>query len=450
MLAALLLAFPLALVGGPIDAPEDGVRFDPPPLELGADLREDWDDLWRRFQDRNGRPDPQGPLLQPSPELQRSEFELTRAVADHPLPLERDWALRTRGARLWINSNDEFSFFNELRIKERIPMGKVGALGIRFDRAEYAGIHSSMLRLDFAFPDIAGSGAFIEVRPTARFEKTDLDLELIVGWQRARLARVSARAFFFDPFNNASDGLAQARDAELELRVVQRNLSAGVSTELELFITPALRAELFFGGVVPSRRTLEYADEAEVDLARTQSALLGGAWIEWALPWAPVWVGASGTLVGTRQVDENFDGAVLDIVPERELRARAYVLAHLFEGTRGELTVELSGTHRRTRLPRHESAQGSATRDHSWLALLRATWMPTRMFGLELTYLTLDRRAEGTGDLPIRLSETNHRLSTRFAFAFNPHVRLTFGVGWDLDGRDGPYDQGGMTLTARW
>ena len=124
--STLALVLALGPFGSDVGAPEDGERFAPPTLEPGYDLHDSWDDLWRRFQDRNGRPDPHGPLLQPAPELQRSEYELTLAVAEHPLYLERDWNRRTRGARVFIHSDDEFSFFNEVRAKERIPMGRVG------------------------------------------------------------------------------------------------------------------------------------------------------------------------------------------------------------------------------------------------------------------------------------------------------------------------------------
>ena len=109
---SLLLAFGPG-GGSEVGAPEDGLRFSPPPLELGYDHHERWDNIWRRFLDRNGRPDPHGPLLQPSPELQRAEYELPLMVAEHPLYLDRDWNRRTRGARVFIHSDDEFSFFNE-------------------------------------------------------------------------------------------------------------------------------------------------------------------------------------------------------------------------------------------------------------------------------------------------------------------------------------------------
>ena len=47
---------------------------------------------------------------------------------------EADWNTRQRGARVYINSDDEFSFFNRVRIKERVPMGRVGAFALRYDR----------------------------------------------------------------------------------------------------------------------------------------------------------------------------------------------------------------------------------------------------------------------------------------------------------------------------
>jgi hypothetical protein len=448
-----LAAFLLALTLGPpqdVGAPEDGVRFAPPPLVEGWDMREQWDGVWRRFEDRHGRPQDHGPLLQWSPELQRAEYELALVAAEHPLVLERDWNRRTRGARVFLHSDDEFSFFNGLRMKENVRMGKVGALGLRFDRLELREIHSSLFRLTFAFPNIAGSGAFIEVRPVARFEKPDLDVEVAAGWARPGIARITGRLFSFDTFNNASDALAKARDAEQEIRVLQRNASLGSALELEVFAIPNIRAQMFLGAVMPSRSLLDYADPWIVDFHRTQSALLGGMWVEWRIPRLPVQVGGSMQMISTRQTDVDLHGNLLSETPERELRSRAYLLARLGRGTVGDTTIELSASYRDDHMPNHRSQYGSVFRDRSILGLARATWMPTRVFGLELSYIGLDRMAEGIGELAPFLTETNHRLVTRFAFAFDPHVRITFGVGWDLDDRANPYDQGGMTLSARW
>ena len=455
-MVGLALAFVLALgpFGSDVGAPEDGLRFEPPPLEPGWDLHESWDDIWRRFQDRNGRPDPHGPLLQPAPELQRAEYELPLAVAEHPLWFERDWNRRTRGARIFIHSDDEFSFFNEVRAKERIPMGRVGALGLRYDRLELREVRSSMFQLAFAFPDIRGSGAFVEIKPVARFEKPDLDIELAVGWARPELGRVQLRVFSLDTFNDASDALAANRDSPQELRVIHREPSFGLAAEGELFAIRGIRTALYVGGVIPARMSYYYADEAITDREREQSAALGGAWLEWAVPRSPVLLGAAATRVSTRQVDHNFDGAIIDWVREHESRARAYALVRLDDDVianfLGSLTLELVGSWRLTQLPDHIAENGSVPRDRSWMGMLRGNWMPTRVFGVELGYLVLDRAAEGQGELADFLTQTNHRLSTRIALAFDPHVWITFGVGWDMDELEHPYDQGGMTLTGRW
>jgi hypothetical protein len=437
-----------------VGAPEDGVRFDPPALEPGYDLYESWNDVWRRFQDRNGRPDPRGPLLQPSPELQNPEYELTLAVAQHPLYLERDWNRRTRGARVFIHSDDEFSFFNRVQAKERIPMGRVGALGLRYDRLELREIHSSMFQLAFAFPDIRGTGAFVEIRPVARFEKPDLDIEVAFGWARPERGRVQMRVFSFDPFNNATDALAVNRSTPQELRVVARAPSFGLAAEGELLALRSVRASLYLGGVIPARQSYYYADSERFNHEREQSALLGGGWLEWAVPRSPVLLGASAVVVETRQKDHNFEGAILDWVREHETRARVYALARLdkqvIDKFLGSMTIELAGNYRLTELPQHTSTWGAIPRDRSWMGFVRANWMPTRVFGLELGYFVLDRLAAGDNELAGFLTGTNHRLSTRFSLAFAPHVWITFGVGWDLDDPDRPYDQGGMTLTGRW
>ncbi|KIG14386.1 hypothetical protein DB30_06861 [Enhygromyxa salina] len=453
------LALSLLLALGPQSAPEDGVRFAPPPIEHGFDLRENWDDLWRRFEDRHGRPDPRGPLLQPAPELQRPEYELTLAVAEAPLYLQRDWNRRTRGAQMFLHSDDEFTFFNQVRLKEQTPIGPIGAFGIRYDRRELREVQSSLVQLSFAFPDIRGTGLFVEIRPIARLEKPDLDVDFAVGWARPSLGSVRTRVFVLDPFNNASDALAQNRANTQDLRVVQRNPSIGLSAEAEVFVLPSLRAQAFFGGLLPSRSSYYYStlledEQGKFDVEREQSALLGGGWLEWAARRAPVRVGVSATSVRTHQHDFDAGGARLRRLPERETRARAYLLLHLDAETvgrfLGQLDLEFAGSTRLTELPAHVSEFGAVPRDQSWLGMVRAQWLPTRTFGLELGYFVLDRQAEGDSELSAYLSETNHRLSTRFSLAFDPYVRLTFGVGWDLDDASNRYDQGGMTLIARW
>jgi hypothetical protein len=172
------------------------------------------------------------------------------------------------------------------------------------------------------------------------------------------------------------------------------------------------------------------------------------------LPRVPLWLGASATFVGALQTDHDEAGALLDWVPERETRARAYLLMHLDPDNMGRffgrLDLVLAGSYRHTALPTHTSEYGAIPRDSSWLGMLRAQWMPTRTFGLELGYFLLDRQAEGNNELSAYLTSTDHRLSTRFALAFDPYVRITFGVGWDLDDAGNRYDQGGMTLIARW
>jgi hypothetical protein len=330
----------------------------------------------------------------------------------------------------------------------------VGALGMRYDRLELREIKSSMFQLAFAFPDIRGTGAFVEIRPVARFEKPDLDIELAVGWAQPDRGRAQVRVFSLDTFNDASDALALNRDSPQELRVLHREPQFGLAAEGELFAIPGIRAALYVGGVIPARMSYYYAAPELTDHDRKQSAVLGGAWLEWAVPHSPVLLGAAATRVDTRQIDHNFQGLLIDWVVEHETRARAYALVRLDDEVianfLGSLTIEAVGSYRLTQLPEHNTEHGAVLRDRSWMGLLRANWMPTRVFGLELGYLVLDRAADGAGPLPPFLTETNHRLSTRFALAFDPHVWITFGVGWDLDDLGHPYDQGGMTLTGRW
>ena len=70
--------------------------------------------------------------------------------------------------------------------------------------------------------------------------------------------------------------------------------------------------------------------------------------------------------------------------------------------------------------------------------------MPTTVFGLELGLMgVVHPEQEGSEE-----SKAGHetRLITRFVLSMD-HVWTAFGVAWDLDEGDGPYDGGGMTMT---
>ena len=78
-----------------------------------------------------------------------------------------------------------------------------------------------------------------------------------------------------------------------------------------------------------------------------------------------------------------------------------------------------------------------------WLA--QGVWMPIPVFGVEIGLMGVIQPEQDGSEAVGTRHET--RLTTRFVL-FLGNVWTAFGVGWDLDEGDGPYDGGGMTMTV--
>ena len=127
------------------------------------------------------------------------------------------------------------------------------------------------------------------------------------------------------------------------------------------------------------------------------------------------------------------------VIPEYTTRLDAWALADLpgpvhLEASVYRLTVD-------GRLDPARDLTGGETR---WLTGLRAVWMASPAVGLELGLMRSDRSVHG--DPAGRLEGTDHRLLTRCVLPIGDNVWTRFGVGWDLDPRDGRYDGGGLTM----
>ncbi len=468
MLATVLCPMLFAWGGGPggatadpwagaSAADDDARRFAPMNRVYGYSMQEEWATLWRRILDRHGRADEMGPLYQPRIDLDRREYPLTLAVADFPMRWERDWAVRNRGARFWMHSDDEFFFLNRVQIKEQVPMGRVGAMGFRYDRVEGRTVQSSLFRLDFRFPDIRDTGAFVELRGYLRAAKPDLDLEAVVG-QDFAWGRVMARGIVFDPIVNASDALVKARNGEVERRLHQENLAFGWSLEAQTRSWHGLRAEGYLGNVVPNRLRVEYADFApdpEGDFYKEQSGILGGGLLEYGRGWRGgarkkryrMHVGAGTTLIATEhRVDfDDFERADID-APERRAEVKLWWLAHFPH----DIDAQVMGRYTRSKLGLVPGLDyRRADLDRQWFAEARATWMFTRPFGMELGYSILERRIEGDERLQ-PIAGLDNRALVRFVLRLQNWFWCSFGAGFDLDRGNEPYDQAGMTMILRW
>lgn len=402
--------------------------------EPGYSLLDEWEALWRRVVDRSGRPDPDGPIQQRFPGDLYPEYELDMAVPAFPLRLERAWTEMPSGARVWVQSLDEFQLATRAQIKTRAPLGRSWRIGVAFDRLETRTAQSDLVRIDFAWDPPCGPFVWMSAYP--RLEKDDSDVTAAVGWRDPGLGEARLRVFALDPFTNASTALAESRDAELERSVKQVDLPIALAAEAISRSWRGWRGELYAGGVLPQTTRVRLADEAG-DHDQEQRGWLGGALLEWKVPRRPLWLGASGLAMSTRWRREHETMFEADReVSERTRQLRGYALWAPLERLR------LEGQLRFTSRP--ERAGGEERRDREWLTSVRAAWMLSRVAGVDLGLLRLDRTASGPPDE--RVEGERHRLVTRALLELGA-LWASFGVSWDLDPEGkGPFGGGGATL----
>ena len=120
------------------------------------------------------------------------------------------------------------------------------------------------------------------------------------------------------------------------------------------------------------------------------------------------------------------------------------------------LDVEVSTWYRRARGGRESSGPSIYQPEGVGLVLpadqtgmihtLVVDWMAGDRVGLEVGVIRVER-AEREAE-PAETAD--HRLLTRCLLQPTASLWLRFGLGWDLDGGDGLYDGGGMTLVSRF
>lgn len=385
-----------------------------------------WEIAWRRMLDRTSRPDPDGPLLQPSAERTYREYPMDLSVGAYPMSDEHAWQRAERGLRYRVQSLDEFELATEVEVKARAPLREDGRLGVgfRYDRWAHRTVESDLVRVDLDARDIGGSGAFARLGLFPRFEKDDADVELAVGVERPHIGTVELRLTAFDPFLNASVALAEGRGVDLARRETQDDPAIGVAATVTTAELAGVRLQLHLGALLPHTTVVEVRDDPEAGFERTQKATLAGAHLAWA-PTRTLACGAAAVLV--RATDRRESGRTR----EHDLSLRLYVLWR-----RGDaLEVEAAQAV-------HQTDDGA--RDTSWLSVARATWWSRVGVGAEGGVMRQARRADGR---LAYLDSSDHRLTTRVALRFGA-VRAAVGVGWDLDPGDGVYDGGGMTLSG--
>ncbi len=213
----------------------------------------EWDDLWRRFADRAGREAPEGALLQRLDLRQSAEYEMDLWQAEHPMAGAAHWADQPTGARLRVQSLDEFTLITRASLRTRTPLIGSSWAGLRFDREAALGVQSDLLRVDLGYEHRA-SGAYTRLTLHPRWEKDDSDLELALG-VGGELGRAELRVVALDAFVDAGRALAESRDAELSRRPDQLDAPLGVLLAMRTGWR-WLAFELYAGAIAPQRVTI--------------------------------------------------------------------------------------------------------------------------------------------------------------------------------------------------
>lgn len=419
----------------------------PPPVPLtddvgGYSLDESWSGHWRRLYDRHGRPEPDGPPQQRLNRRHYPEYEMDVLASGLPLADEDRWRRVDEGGRFRLQSLDEFGFAHQVQLKTRAAVGEAGGyVGLRFDRRAGRGYASDLFRVDFGHEAIAGSPVFARLGVYPRGEKEDIDLELLVGARWPAWGEARVRVAALDAFVDASYALAEGRGLVLDRHLDMQDAPLAIALELLSARVAGLRIELYGGRVLPQAIRVWHPEAPEEDHRRTHAGWLGAALAEYRFEALPLAVGASAQrwtsafgLVGFA------DPARALRIDEDTARVEGYALA-LFGPLRLEALVRRTAAEGLVDPARLDGVVAGEVR---WLGRLRAIWMFGDAVGAELGLMRSDRAL--TGERAGRFGGTDHRLLTRVVVPLGARVWTSFGVGWDLDGGDGVYDGGGVTL----
>lgn len=416
--------------------PDDAVAFT---------LADHWDETWLRIFDRSGRPDPDGPMLQRFDGVLYRRYHFDINVPDFPMTTEPIWAQQRTGVRFWVQSLSEVDLANRWQLRGEIPTWEDGYLGIRYDRRQDRITDSNVVRFDLGHRDIGGSGIDGALRFHPKWEKNDVDVELLGSYGFGGFGEVGLRLATLDVFTNASFGLLEARGRQLEEHVRQTDLPLAAALSLRTESFYGLRAELYGGRVFSQTREHEFRDEPDLDHRRHRRALLGAGLVEWEIPFRPF----RGTIVGfsMQGIDAQMEWDYFDepdenrSIRESTVSRRIYIISELSDEIRFETALIRTGR------PQDESGPGvedSSRDDREFMTSFRAFWMPTDIVGADIQLLRMSRSTSGPPDLP--LDGSFNRIVTRVMLRLGQDLWTTFGVGWTWDPDTAIYDGGGMTL----
>ena len=409
----------------------------------GYSLSDEWLRAWHRVYDREGRPDPSGPIQQRFGGSPYPEYPLDLAVGRYPMADELAWSESESAARMWIHSLDERTLVNNVQLKNRATMGGAWSLGLRFDRMDTKEHSSGLFAVEFERERIAESYLYSSILVYPRLEKEDVDAVFSLGVRGASFGDLALRVMSFDTFVNASHALIRAREGVVDEHLHQKDPPLGFSLEYLSPLNRSVRGEIYVGWIVPAETEHEFPGNGSMDHIRGRQGLFVAGLAEWAVLGPKLQIGAYSMLRRTLMqwrylVESTKDQETL----ESSLNVELYALSQ----ARHDLDIEariawLSQPEENVWFNRAEL--NSQREDRQWAWSLRGIWMMGKRVGLDTGLLGISRTK--TGPPMDYVDGFNQRWVTRCVLSTGD-VWVSFGVSWDLEPGWSVYDGGGMTM----
>jgi len=425
-----------------------------PPLvpasdKVGFSLDSDWQANWRRILDRHGRLDPVGPIQQRFAASVRPETNEAILVSEYALSDEWQWTESPGGARWWVHSYDALRLGTHVELKHEASINDTWRVRMRFDRLYTPSTKSDLVQGDFVWMPSETRGPYVSISFFPRIEKQDLDAGFTFGYRDSRYGDARLRLFALDPFSNGSYALAQGGDFDADPDTIvtkQTSLPIALAFELASVRLANLRFETYLGAVFPQHRDV-YTDAFKTVRYQREAALMFGGLLEYRVPTAPLWVGASGLgFASDFSEHEPGDPDSARHVAEQTYQTRVYMLAVFNPNLR--LETQIRYTARPEERASSDPADSGQRRDNEWIYHVRAQWLMSDRVGLDVAVFRTLRQVEGPPEVSV--AGRALRLDLRALLHFERFL-ATFGVGINpLPGARGVYAGGGGNMAFRF
>ena len=373
------------------------------------------------------------------------------------------------GFRTSAGSITTVRFAIESEFRMSTPLA--GPLSLEVRGVQQEDLQARRAAVELGYHVEVGRGHRLGVRHSFASAKEDLDLELVYGYETARLG-VEVSAGRLDVINNVVHDKLNPVPQQADTLRVYETPPYWLATRLTAPVGP-VRFEAT-GGLAPSSHAnVRVQTDEQVRFAFDSGFAYGGALAEAEVVGPALVVGA--IVQGARSAsaratppdaEEPADyasqqteqtGGLFGLGRWRFVRAEAW-------WTRSRVTDRQEGT-----AFGGSTIHGPYDIEERWTkARLRCAWTPgeTRGPTLGLEYLASLRSFPNPEDekelreavTPALLNASHHRLTAQVGYRFSPRSRVTFGASYDVDGDPAPfnyripptYDGAYVRLQASW